>query len=190
MRLIPWRYRLIIGYTAVVVCLLFVGGCATESRSLVEQQHREAMGLRSAAEYTTSARPDPMPAVELTTSKNGDQVLKVTPPAETASTAKAEQFEDYASNATGAATKTVTLPTGTKLILLAVGVLLLLLVAWLIRRSSKAADAAWQWTDDALGAQINSVRDKLAEATDPARITVLRGIEAELLRKQMEAVRP
>jgi Tfp pilus assembly protein PilV len=79
---------------------------------------------------------------------------------------------------------------GTKLLLLAVGVLAILGVLWLIRRSSKAADAAWNWADETLSDQINKVRDQMADATDPAKVASLRSIEASLLRKQAEALRP
>ncbi len=74
----------------------------------------------------------------------------------------------------------VSIPAGVKMILAAIGLALLTVAVWLVRRSSSAVNAAFQATDQGLAQAINMVRQKAVAAVDHKDIAEAQSIIAIL----------
>lgn len=172
-----------------IVTLLAVG-CAAfpqEQRQLVTQEQRESIAAATTAEVVRQSRVEPPTSTIETTTKDGTTVKIAQPVAFTESvTAGTTARENSDTAASGVASWQQSVPLGVSLILLAIGLGLLLLIFWIVRRNSAAVNAAWKYGDEALKRRIDALRSRMSTATDPNVILALQSEEAQLERERAE----
>lgn len=144
----------------LVVSLLL--GCAGLSERTTKSS---ALGN---VEFTRTLTTGPLPSVIVS-----NNVVRVAAPVES------EKIVSTAAQNYSADVKK-SLPLGTKLILLGVGILILLLVGWVVLRSSAAARAIASTLDSGVAEAIRRLRSKSSLSTDPARTAELNIEIAEL----------
>jgi hypothetical protein len=149
----------------VLAALLFLSSC-----SLIPTEHSKSQGVKSAEAISTSQSL----VVErinrdLTVSSNAVPFRIES---------KSEQSADARGQATG--TSIVSIPMGVKIGLLAAGLCALVFAIGMVRRSSAAANAAFQVADQKLANVIGNLRNKATTSTDHATIAEAQSIIAEL----------
>lgn len=180
---------------ALFVALMIVfamSGCGLkEQHSTLDQKQRESIAETTTAKVlreTATVQPE---VNVKTTAKDGSST-EVTIPATATQKIEAETAAtaDSDSAASGNAAQSDSFPMFVKLIGVGVGLLILLLVWWLIRRSSKAVDAAWVAADGMVASKIHNLRTHQTASTDPNVIAALKTQEAELQRLRAEMLAP
>lgn len=164
-----WKHRiegmvyLIVLTTAVYAVVTMVGCVPMERASTLEQKQRENVSQKATSEFASSVQPTPL-RVHL---KDGTIIEQ---PVAAKVFGKAESKESSDSSASGNSEWIESIPLFVKLIGLAVGIAALCGAGWLVLRSSKAADAAWKWTDEAISNKVNTLKALAAASTDPAKV--------------------
>lgn len=174
----------------IIAASIVLTGCMAfpqEQRQLVTQEQRESIAGATTADVVRHTRVEAPTSKIETTTKDGTTVKIEQPVAFSEDmAARTSASENSDSAASGVASWEQSIPLGAKLILLAIGVGLLLLIVWLIRRSSAAANAAWKYGDEALKRRIDALRSRMATATEPQVIMALQQEEAQLERERAE----
>lgn len=174
------------------VLFAMLTGCGLkEQHSTLDQKQRESIAETTTAKVlreTATVQPE---VNVKTTAKDGSSTEVTIPAAATQKVeAETKASADSNSSASGSAAQSESFPMFVKLIGVGVGLLVLLLVWWLIRRSSKAADAAWVAADGMVASKIHNLRTHQTASTDPNVIAALKTQEAELQRLRAEMLAP
>lgn len=187
--LIPSRFRLVAGIVWTAVCLLGFIGCAQDKATTLDQTRREFAGWEATADVASKARPEALPEVTVETDKSGKTTTSIKPGATTEQSLKATASESTDNAATGSWYSKVSIPLSVSLLFFAIALVIFGILWWFIKRN-RAVNAAWSWATDELGGAIHRVREQMANATDPSILAHLRATEADLLRRQVESLKP
>jgi hypothetical protein len=118
--------------------------------------------------------------LEITVGEKGQTQIQVKQPVAQQQKREADTTAQEAFAGEGQWTDSLSIPLGASLILLGIGLLMLLLVFSILRRSSKALSAAWSWTDSAVSSKIETLRTMATADTNPDKVAAYKTIEAEL----------
>jgi hypothetical protein len=208
-----WLALLTIGLCALILGLT---GCG----AMLPQKRTDSAAVKTAENVaTTSAEkfkrvvegekapaPIPPPQVTVTGSSNTVQIAAEAP-GELISVGKIRDwarnpyreettYESAGEVAAGStesasASRTISLPLGVSLILLAIGIIMLCGALWLVKRSSATAAAAFSLGDDFFAQLVRSLRTEVSNSTDSREIARLNGLLAEIndLRGKLAASR-
>lgn len=171
-------------HLSMILTVLMLGGCSlipTERSSLIQQQQRESIAANTTANVVTAAKVNPPEVTITTTAKDGSKIEVKQPAQVTEQTdARTGAHEDSNSEASGTNKNSVSIPMFVKIIGSAIGLFMLLIIFWLIKRSSSAVNAAWTWVDSAIANKIQTTRTLASTTTEPGAIAAYKTMEAEL----------
>lgn len=154
--------------------------------------------LRHVVEGTRQPQtPQPVPLkvgglwnkVDLKYDAPAPEKYRAVPPFHEETTWSSDSAQQAGSSERSFAKNTVTIPLGVSIALLGVGLIILLVAVTLWRRSSAAANAAYEAGDQGIAQVIRAVRARAVASTDPATIAHMNAIiaEAEAERGKMVA---
>lgn len=202
-RTLVFEVAVVVGFWALLASVLLgLTGCS----SMLPQKRTDTAAVQTAEKVaTTSAEkfrrvtegqpaPPPPPPPQVTVSGSSNAVSIVAAPERPApgpsrldpSPYREEVTYDSAGEVTAgtqeraSASREISLPLGVTLILCALGIIAMLAAFWLVRRSSAAADAAWQAVDQALANRIRAARARAQTETDTAELSRLNAERADL----------
>lgn len=154
---------------ALALCLV-AGGCVPYERSsTLEQRQRENVSQKALADFTVSAKPEPLSVIL----PDGTRIQQ---PVASAIKAHVEQKESSNSEASGATEWSESIPLFAKLIGLGLGLALIAgVVFWIIKtvRQNPAVDAAWTGASDIISRKIEALKAAHAATDDPAKKATL-----------------
>jgi hypothetical protein len=159
---------------ATAIAMLLLAGCnlvPTEKGGTIQQSQRENVSQNATSDFAREFSFTPTPVtVDM---KSG--VVTVPPTVQQEVKAAAAVGEDSQSRASAEANWYQSIPLGVKLIMLAIGAMMLLGVFWIIRRSSATVNAAYKAADELMAKAIHRVRSEGMNAQDGKAFAILAG---------------
>ncbi len=166
-----------------LVVLLCCLGCSSVLNNKKEQQSIQAaekIAAASSVQVVRAAVEAPPVNVTGNTIAEGASLSVVTQPATNQTTVATQGSQSAGASENQAFASSSKLPLSIALVIGSVGLLLLVLAVWLIRRGSAAANAAYTATDTGLAGLIDLLHSHAAVSTDPEKTALLTGLRAEV----------
>lgn len=170
----------------ILLLLVLCAGCGVqEHRDASSDKIAEKIAGTRRIDFIENQQPQAQPSIETETDpKTGKVTTKINPAPPAVHREYSEGVElDAKIKSESSESSADSYPLGIKLIFLALGLFLLGLIVWALRRQSAAVNEAYQLADESLAAQIRKRRERAAMATSHQEVahyqTDIADLEAE-----------